>query len=149
MTEGQVRDLAVDKTEAQIEASGRDVVGILPQAAGSQSEFGNFTTDSYVKHVFAALTSLKVWDKLPQIRGVVLSGHSGAGNVLTPMLDKSERLPEKLEEVILFDALNWDYQVGHVWHWLERQLGPRAFELHTAIKRAFDPQNLLNPGKKA
>jgi hypothetical protein len=129
MTEGQVRDLAVDKTEAQIEASGRDVVGILPQAAGSQSEFGNFTTDSYVKHVFAALTSLKVWDKLPQIRGVVLSGHSGAGNVLTPMLDKSERLPEKLEEVILFDALNWDYQVGHVWHWLERQLARDLHEL--------------------
>ena len=26
---------------------------------------------------------------------------------------------------------------------------PRAFELHTGIKRTFDPQNLLNPGKKA
>lgn len=122
MTEGQVRDLAVDKTEAQIEASGRDVVGILPQAAGSKSEFGNFTTDTYIGHVFAALKSLKFWDKLPEIRGVVLSGHSGAGNVLTPMLDKSVRLPEKLKEVILFDALNWDYQIGHVWHWLERQL---------------------------
>ena len=129
MNEGQVRDLAVDKTEAQIEASGRDIVGILPQAAGSQSEFGNFTTDSYIGHVFAALTSLNVWDRLPQIRGVVLSGHSGAGNVLTPMLDKSERLPEKLEEVILFDALNWDYQVGHVWHWLERQLAKDLHEL--------------------
>ena len=34
-------------------------------------------------------------------------------------------------------------------NWLERQLGPRAFELHMAVKRAFDPQNLLNPGKKA
>ena len=34
-------------------------------------------------------------------------------------------------------------------HWLERQLGPKAYELHTAIKHAFDPLNLLNPGKKA
>ena len=34
-------------------------------------------------------------------------------------------------------------------NWLERQLGPRAFELHAAVKRAFDPENLLNPGKKA
>ena len=136
MKEGQVRDLAIDKTEEQIEASGRDVVGILPQASGSQSEFGNFTTDSSIGHVFAALTSLKYWDTPPQIRGVVLSGHSGAGNVLTPMLDKSVRLPEKLEEVVLFDALNWDYQVGHVWHWLERQLTKDLHELVGLPSRA-------------
>ncbi|MQS10321.1 FAD-binding oxidoreductase, partial [Streptomyces alkaliphilus] len=31
--------------------------------------------------------------------------------------------------------------------WLERELGPVAMELHRGIKAAFDPLNLLNPGK--
>lgn len=32
---------------------------------------------------------------------------------------------------------------------LERQWDERALQLHRAIKQAFDPKNLLNPGKKA
>ena len=31
---------------------------------------------------------------------------------------------------------------------LERQLGPLGYDLHLRIKQAFDPKNLLNPGKK-
>ena len=31
---------------------------------------------------------------------------------------------------------------------LERQLGPLGYDLHTRIKRSFDPKGLLNPGKK-
>jgi len=31
---------------------------------------------------------------------------------------------------------------------LARQWQPRALELHAAVKAAFDPKNLLNPGKK-
>ncbi|MBB0246657.1 FAD-binding protein, partial [Streptomyces alkaliphilus] len=31
--------------------------------------------------------------------------------------------------------------------WLERELGPVAMELHRGIKAAFDPLNILNPGK--
>jgi hypothetical protein len=31
---------------------------------------------------------------------------------------------------------------------LERQWAPAAVSLHEAIKRAFDPKGLLNPGKK-
>jgi glycolate oxidase len=32
-------------------------------------------------------------------------------------------------------------------HWLERQVGPDAMALHRAVKAAFDPAGLLNPGK--
>ena len=31
---------------------------------------------------------------------------------------------------------------------LEHQLGPAGYDLHRRIKHAFDPKNLLNPGKK-
>ena len=47
-------------------------------------------------------------------------------------------------------TISGEHGVGFIKrNWLERQLGPRAFELHSAVKRAFDPQNLLNPGKNA
>ena len=47
-------------------------------------------------------------------------------------------------------TISGEHGVGAVkTHWLERQLGPKAYDLHTAIKQAFDPKNLLNPGKKA
>ena len=31
---------------------------------------------------------------------------------------------------------------------LESQLGSDGMRLHRAVKHAFDPKNLLNPGKK-
>ncbi|MGW6280801.1 FAD-binding oxidoreductase [Kribbella sp. NPDC055071] len=31
--------------------------------------------------------------------------------------------------------------------WLETELGPISLDLHRRVKQAFDPQNLLNPGK--
>ena len=88
-------------------------------------------------------------------------GHAGDGNRHTTFLlaadDERElalapQLSEALFEIALRlgGTISGEHGVGFVKrNWLERQLGPRAFELHTAIKRAFDPQNLLNPGKKA
>jgi glycolate oxidase subunit GlcD len=88
-------------------------------------------------------------------------GHAGDGNLHTTFLlagdDPRElALAPQLSEA-LFDialrhggTISGEHGVGFVKrNYLERQLGPRAFELHTAVKRAFDPQNLLNPGKKA
>jgi glycolate oxidase subunit GlcD len=88
-------------------------------------------------------------------------GHAGDGNLHTTFLlagddERELALAPKLSEALFEIALrlggtiSGEHGVGFVKrNWLERQLGPRAFELHTAIKRAFDPQNLLNPGKKA
>jgi glycolate oxidase subunit GlcD len=88
-------------------------------------------------------------------------GHAGDGNLHTTFLlagdDERElalapRLSEQLFELALRlgGTISGEHGVGFVKrNWLARQLGPRAFELHTAVKHAFDPQNLLNPGKKA
>src|SRR6266540_1767720 len=88
-------------------------------------------------------------------------GHAGDGNLHTSFLlagDKQEevalapRLSEELFELALRlgGTISGEHGVGFVKrNWLAKQLGPRAFELHGAVKRAFDPQNLLNPGKKA
>jgi FAD/FMN-containing dehydrogenase len=88
-------------------------------------------------------------------------GHAGDGNLHTVFLlagaDEAElalapRLSEELFELALRlgGTISGEHGVGFVKrNWLARQLGPRAFELHSAVKRAFDPQNLLNPGKKA
>jgi glycolate oxidase subunit GlcD len=88
-------------------------------------------------------------------------GHAGDGNLHTTFLiagdDEGEvalapRLSEGLFELALRlgGTISGEHGVGFVKrNWLAKQLGPRAFELHTAVKRAFDPENLLNPGKKA
>jgi FAD/FMN-containing dehydrogenase len=88
-------------------------------------------------------------------------GHAGDGNLHTTFMlagdDEAElalapRLSEQLFELALRlgGTISGEHGVGFVKrNWLARQLGPRAFELHGAVKRAFDPQNLLNPGKKA
>jgi glycolate oxidase subunit GlcD len=88
-------------------------------------------------------------------------GHAGDGNLHTTFLlagddERELALAPKLSEALfelalrLGGTISGEHGVGFVKrNWLERQLGARAFELHTAIKRAFDPQNLLNPGKKA
>jgi glycolate dehydrogenase FAD-linked subunit len=88
-------------------------------------------------------------------------GHAGDGNLHTTFLlagddERELALAPQLSEA-LFDialrlggTISGEHGVGFVKrNWLERQLGPRAFELHMAVKRAFDPKNLLNPGKKA
>jgi glycolate oxidase subunit GlcD len=87
-------------------------------------------------------------------------GHAGDGNLHTTFLfepddpaqvDAAQEASEQLFEIALRfgGTISGEHGVGAVKRaWLERQLGARAYELHAAVKRAFDPQNLLNPGKK-
>jgi glycolate oxidase subunit GlcD len=87
-------------------------------------------------------------------------GHAGDGNLHTTYLIDREDADERRTAAAASDALfelalrlggtiSGEHGVGAIKRtWLERRLGPKASELHAAVKRAFDPQNLLNPGKK-
>jgi glycolate dehydrogenase FAD-linked subunit len=88
-------------------------------------------------------------------------GHAGDGNLHTTFLlasnDDDDLAVAATVSGEVFElalrlggTISGEHGVGFVKrNWLERQLGPRGYELHGAVKRAFDPKNLFNPGKKA
>ena len=87
-------------------------------------------------------------------------GHAGDGNIhATFMIDRDDpdavvRAEAAARE--LFDlavrlggSVSGEHGVGIVKRGaLAAQWAPRALDLHDAVKRAFDPKGLLNPGKK-
>jgi glycolate oxidase subunit GlcD len=87
-------------------------------------------------------------------------GHAGDGNLHTTFLIAREDAAERRRAALASDELfalalrlggtiSGEHGVGALKRaWLERRLGEKAAELHAAVKHAFDPQNLLNPGKK-
>jgi glycolate oxidase subunit GlcD len=87
-------------------------------------------------------------------------GHAGDGNLHTTFqlaqddpgeLERAARASDELFALALRlgGTISGEHGVGVVKRqWLPRRLGPKGMELHAAVKRVFDPQNLLNPGKK-
>jgi glycolate oxidase subunit GlcD len=87
-------------------------------------------------------------------------GHAGDGNVhSTFMLDASDpaqlaRAQDAAHDLFslaleLGGSVSGEHGIGVLKRGqLRRQWAPRAVELHRAIKSAFDPKGLLNPGKK-
>jgi glycolate oxidase subunit GlcD len=88
-------------------------------------------------------------------------GHAGDGNVHSNFLvdpssgDDLARARAAAEEIFamairLGGSISGEHGIGWTKRgWLARQWSPRAVELHRAVKDAFDPKGLLNPGKKA
>src|SRR5262249_34186658 len=87
-------------------------------------------------------------------------GHAGDGNLHSTFLispesgDERGRAIQACEELFelaarLGGAVSGGDGVGlPEGGQLRRQWAPRALELHAAVEAAFDPKNLLNPGKK-
>jgi glycolate oxidase subunit GlcD len=87
-------------------------------------------------------------------------GHAGDGNIHSTFLfspedlDEEQRADEACHELFelalrLGGTVTGEHGIG----WLKRgqlehQLGPVGYDLHLRVKQAFDPKNLLNPGKK-
>jgi glycolate oxidase subunit GlcD len=87
-------------------------------------------------------------------------GHAGDGNIHSTFLfshddpDEERRADAACHDVFdlairLGGTVSGEHGVGWLKRGqLERQWGPVAYELHSRVKRAFDPKGLLNPGKK-
>ena len=87
-------------------------------------------------------------------------GHAGDGNLHSTFLvapddpGELERAGSAAEELFelavrLGGSISGEHGVGWVKRGqLARQWPPRALALHEAVKRAFDPRGLMNPGKK-
>jgi glycolate oxidase subunit GlcD len=87
-------------------------------------------------------------------------GHAGDGNLHSTFMVAADdhaglgRAAAAAEELFglavqLGGSVSGEHGVGWVKrHALARQWPPRALDLHAQVKRAFDPQGLMNPGKK-
>jgi hypothetical protein len=123
---GTVRDVESDRIEQQIAASKRPIIAVLPQGT-SGSGFGKLNSDAYIAEVFKKLTSMGAWGPQasePKIGRVILSGHSGAGDPLSAMMQEpgTPRLPSALKEVALFDSINGPIELGRVTDWVRQHL---------------------------
>jgi len=142
---GEVRDVVIDKTEAQLASSGRHMVAVLPQG-GTHSEFGaNFDPKSYSEEAFARLVAMGVWKRAPAIDGVVMSGHSGAGATFAATMAAQAHRPDYLREVVMFDAINGTGELKSIAGWLRRQLAADLVALKAAAS-AEERQQLLSAG---
>ena len=110
---------------------------------------------SAVPEMIARIKEISIKWGLP----IVIFGHAGDGN-LHPNILFDKRDPEEMErveEVVgdLFRAavevggsLSGEHGVGVLKRpYLEMAMGPLAVEMQKRIKRAWDPNNILNPGK--
>ena len=157
VTEGTVRDVHLEHWEQQLKSlkgQGAQIVAILAQGRG-KAEFGGFPTFEYVRDVLeksgqAELVKLADYETY----SVVLSGHSGGGSTkVIPMLGRGDadtadrgslksQLPPKTETrvvnklqpvdlVVLYEALNGDYDVLGVIEWVRAQLKRLVPQLDT------------------
>jgi glycolate oxidase len=86
-------------------------------------------------------------------------GHMGDGNLHPTFLtderntEEMARVHEALEDIVtktlaLGGTITGEHGVGLAKKaWLRRQVGENSHDLMREIKRAWDPRNLLNPGK--
>jgi LAS superfamily LD-carboxypeptidase LdcB len=128
---GNTEDLENDKIVQQLEGSGRRMIAALPQGT-DQAEFnpksGEFDSEAFIQEVLPQVAHILKWPAPPTITRTVLSGFSGGGLTINRMRGKQgqPKAPEKLGELILFDAMHGKKGLPgdevSVWTFLESML---------------------------
>ncbi|TDV50691.1 FAD-binding oxidoreductase [Actinophytocola oryzae] len=89
---------------------------------------------------------------------VAVVGHAGDGNMHPTIVYDPDSADEFRRANVAFNAIlakglelggtvTGEHGIGKIKReWLEREVGPVAMRAHRAVKAAFDPENLFNPG---
>ncbi len=94
-----------------------------------------FNSDAYVTEILSTLSSLNGWAASPKVGSVMISGHSGGGELINQGLlggGAGSSLPKTLgtlKEVALFDAINGPCEFVGLLDWLERTLKKELSDL--------------------
>jgi len=100
-------------------------------------------------------------DAIARERGLVIGvvGHAGDGNMHPTICfdptdtEQAQRAHRAFDDILqlglsMGGTITGEHGVGNLKsEWLEREIGPVALDVHRSIKRALDPDGLLNPGK--
>jgi glycolate oxidase len=110
---------------------------------------------SAIPDAVAAIKEISRQNDIP----IAIFGHAGDGN-LHPNILFDKRDPAQVEKmkkaaaaifevsIRLGGTLSGEHGVGSLKRaFLEQDIGPIAIDVMTAIKKALDPKNILNPGK--
>lgn len=160
MEQGWVSDGVVSQSDAQAAQLWRLREGITEAVARYKPYKNDVSVRISSMPAFLAQTQALIGEAYPQF-DVVWFGHIGDGNlhinVLKPdgtadaeFLQQCEHVTKLLAQVLKdFDgSISAEHGIGLVKKgYLDSTRGPAEIALMKAVKRAFDPQGLLNPGK--
>jgi hypothetical protein len=152
---GDPEDVAVARIAQQLEASGRPMIAILPQGTRGAGFFPDSTKVELNKYIDEALDLVPA-DLWPGGRKrspgrVVLSAHSGGGDVLAWMM-KASRVPgtdagdRAVEGLFLFDAMH-GWGPGQVATFLKAHMDEELAQLHeiwTAKNASAKPEQIAD-----
>lgn len=94
----------------------------------------------------------RVQPAVPRGAELVIFGHLAEGNLHINVLGAGERAAELRDHMLsaaidLGGTISAEHGIGVAKaEWLERLRGPAAYAALRAVKQAFDPTNMLNPG---
>ncbi len=134
------RDIEWARLPEQLEASGRPVIAVLPQgthksgfaATLHHTESSGFDVDALLDEVREALEGLRITGRRLQLKGVILSGHSGGGNPIVGNLSKGHGLsPSRypLLGVLLLDGINGQRRANDIAGWMRAKIAQQAAAL--------------------
>ncbi|RRU21906.1 FAD-binding oxidoreductase [Stenotrophomonas sp. 278] len=160
MEQGWVSDGVVSQSDAQAAQLWRLREGITEAVARYKPYKNDVSVRISSMPAFLAQTQALIGEAYPQF-DVVWFGHIGDGNlhinVLKPdgtadaeFLQQCEHVTKLLAQVLKdFDgSISAEHGIGLVKKgYLDSTRGPAEIALMKAVKRTFDPQGLLNPGK--